>query len=229
MMILSGVNVMEINWTDFFAPVWLSIKISVITSIIVFILATAAAKAMAGRKFPGRSLVETVLLLPLVLPPTVVGFVLLVILGRRSWIGRLYEQFTEQTILFTWGAAVIAAVIVAFPLVYRTVKAGFEGVEPDLEDAARAQGASELQVLRYVSLPLASRSLAAGYVLGFARGLGEFGATIMVAGNIPGRTQTISTAIFVAVDGGNMTLAWMWVCSIILISAMMLMFVNRRS
>ena len=220
---------MEINWTDFFAPVWLSIKISVITSIIVFILATAAAKAMAGRKFPGRSLVETVLLLPLVLPPTVVGFVLLVILGRRSWIGRLYEQFTEQTILFTWGAAVIAAVIVAFPLVYRTVKAGFEGVEPDLEDAARAQGASELQVLRYVSLPLASRSLAAGYVLGFARGLGEFGATIMVAGNIPGRTQTISTAIFVAVDGGNMTLAWMWVCSIILISAMMLMFVNRRS
>lgn len=217
------------NWNEYFAPVWLSVKVSVITSIIVFVLATAAARLMAGRKFPGRSLVETILLLPLVLPPTVVGFVLLVILGRRSLLGRLYEQFTEQTILFTWGAAVIAAVIVAFPLVYRTVKAGFEGVEPDLEDAARAQGASELQVLRYVSLPLASRSLAAGYVLGFARGLGEFGATIMVAGNIPGRTQTISTAIFVAVDGGNMTLAWMWVCSIIVISALMLMFVNRRS
>lgn len=220
---------MEINWNEFFTPVWLSVKISVITSIIVFVLATIAAKAMAGRKFPGRSLVETVLLLPLVLPPTVVGFVLLIILGRQSWIGRLYEQFTEQTLLFTWGAAVIAAVIVSFPLVYRTVKAGFEGVEADLEDAARAQGASELQVLRYVSLPLASRSLAAGYVLGFARGLGEFGATIMVAGNIPGHTQTISTAIFVAVDGGDMTLAWMWVCSIIMISAMMLMFVNRRT
>lgn len=220
---------MEINWTDFFAPVWLSVKISVITSIIVFLLATYAAKLMAGRKFPGHSLIETVLLLPLVLPPTVVGFVLLVILGRRSWIGKLYEQFTEHTILFTWGAAVIAAVVVAFPLVYRTVKAGFEGVEKDLEDAARAQGASELQVLRYVTLPLASRSLAAGYVLGFARGLGEFGATIMVAGNIPGRTQTVPTAIYVAVDGGNMTLAWMWVCSIIVISALMLMFVNRRS
>lgn len=94
---------MEINWTDFFAPVWLSVKISVITSIIVFILATAAAKAMAGRRFPGHSLVETIMLLPLVLPPTVVGFVLLVILGRRSWIGRWYEQMTEQTILFTWG------------------------------------------------------------------------------------------------------------------------------
>lgn len=220
---------MEINWTEFFAPVWLSVKIAVITSIIVFILATYAAKLMAGRKFPGYSLLETVLMLPLVLPPTVVGFVLLVILGRRSWIGELYERLTEQTILFTWGAAVIAAVVVAFPLVYRTVKAGFEEVDKDLEDAARAQGASELQVLRYVTLPLAGRALAAGFVLGFARGLGEFGATIMVAGNIPGRTQTIPTAIYVAVDGGNMTLAWMWVCSIIVISALMLMFVNRRS
>lgn len=217
------------NWTEFLTPVWLSIKISVITSIIVFILAVAAAKAMANRRFRGKSLVETVLLLPLVLPPTVVGFVLLVLLGRRSWIGRLYEQLTEQTIIFTWVAAVIASVIVAFPLVYRTVKSGFESVERNLEDAARAQGASEFQVLRYVSLPLASRSLAAGYVLGFARGLGEFGATIMVAGNIPGRTQTVPTAIYVAVDGGNMVLAWMLVCSIIAISAVMLMFVNRNS
>ncbi|MCL6601658.1 MAG: molybdate ABC transporter permease subunit [Paenibacillus sp.] len=220
---------MDINWTDFLSPVWLSVKISVITSIIVFVLATAAAKVMANRKFRGRSLVETVLMLPLVLPPTVVGFILLVILGRRSWIGRLYEQLTEQTILFTWVAAVIASVVVAFPLVYRTVKTGFEGIERDLEDAARAQGASEFQVLRYVSFPLASRSLAAGYVLGFARGLGEFGATIMVAGNIPGRTQTVPTAIYVAVDGGNMLLAWMWVCSIIVISAVMLMMVNRNS
>ncbi|MEK5034466.1 molybdate ABC transporter permease subunit [Paenibacillus sp. FSL R7-0302] len=220
---------MEINWPDFFAPVWLSIKIAVLTSIIVFLLAMLAARKMAGRRFFGHNLVETVLLLPLVLPPTVVGFVLLMVLGRRSWIGRLYEQFTEQTILFTWGAAVIAAVVVAFPLVYRTVKTGFEGVEKDLEDAARAQGASELQVLRYVTLPLAGRSLAAGYVLGFARGLGEFGATIMVAGNIPGRTQTVPTAIYVALDGGNMTLAWMWVGSIIVISMLMLMFVNRRT
>lgn len=220
---------MDIQWADFFAPVWLSVKIAVLTSVIVFLLAVLAARKMAGRRFFGHNLVETVLLLPLVLPPTVVGFVLLVVLGRRSWIGRLYEQFTEQTILFTWGAAVIAAVVVAFPLVYRTVKAGFEGVEKDLEDAARAQGASELQVLRYVTLPLAGRSLAAGYVLGFARGLGEFGATMMVAGNIPGRTQTVPTAIYVAVDGGNMTLAWMWVGSIIVISMLMLMFVNRRS
>ncbi|NGM84852.1 molybdate ABC transporter permease subunit [Paenibacillus sp. 7124] len=220
---------MDINWTDFMAPVWLSIKIAVITSLIVFILAAAIAKAMANRKFPGHSLIETVLLLPLVLPPTVVGFVLLVVLGRRSWLGEWYENLTGGTILFTWGSAVIASVVVAFPLVYRTLKAGFEGVDRDLEDAARAQGAGEFQVLRYVTLPLAIRTLAAGYVLGFARGLGEFGATIMVAGNIPNRTQTIPTAIYVAVDGGDMTLAWLWVISIIAISAIMLMFVNRYS
>ncbi|AIQ62704.1 molybdenum ABC transporter permease [Paenibacillus stellifer] len=220
---------MNINWTDFMAPVWLSIKIAVITSLVVFLLAAAAAKGMANRKFPGHSLIETVLLLPLVLPPTVVGFVLLVILGRRSWIGQWYEDLTGGTILFTWGSAVIAAVVVAFPLVYRTLKAGFEGVDRDLEDAARAQGANEFQVLRYVTFPLALRTLAAGYVLGFARGLGEFGATIMVAGNIPNRTQTIPTAIYVAVDGGDMTLAWAWVISIIAISAVMLMFVNRYS
>ncbi|AKG33510.1 molybdate ABC transporter permease subunit [Paenibacillus durus] len=220
---------MDINWTDFMAPVWLSIKIAVITSVIVFVLAAAAAKAMANRKFPGRSLIETVLLLPLVLPPTVVGFVLLVVLGRKSWLGEWYENLTGGTILFTWGSAVIAAVVVAFPLVYRTLKAGFEEVDRDLEDAARAQGAGELQVLRYITLPLAIRTLAAGYVLGFARGLGEFGATIMVAGNIPNRTQTIPTAIYVAVDGGDMTLAWLWVISIIAISAVMLMFVNRYS
>ncbi|BCG57627.1 molybdate ABC transporter permease subunit [Paenibacillus sp. URB8-2] len=220
---------MDINWTDFMAPVWLSIKIAVITSLVVFILAAAIAKAMANRKFPGHSLIETVLLLPLVLPPTVVGFVLLVVLGRRSWLGEWYENLTGGTILFTWGSAVIASVVVAFPLVYRTLKAGFEGVDRDLEDAARAQGAGEFQVLRYVTLPLAIRTLAAGYVLGFARGLGEFGATIMVAGNIPNRTQTIPTAIYVAVDGGDMTLAWLWVISIIVISAIMLMFVNRYS
>ncbi|WP_036724110.1 molybdate ABC transporter permease subunit [Paenibacillus forsythiae] len=220
---------MDINWTDFMAPVWLSIKIAVITSVIVFVLAAAVAKAMANRKFPGRSLIETVLLLPLVIPPTVVGFVLLVVLGRKSWLGEWYENLTGGTILFTWGSAVIAAVVVAFPLVYRTLKAGFEEVDRDLEDAARAQGATEAQVLRYITLPLAIRTLAAGYVLGFARGLGEFGATIMVAGNIPNRTQTIPTAIYVAVDGGDMTLAWLWVISIIAISAVMLMFVNRYS
>lgn len=220
---------MDVNWSEWLAPVWLSVKIAVIASVLAFVLAVAAARAMSRRAFRGQTAVETVLLLPLVLPPTVVGFLLLLALGRNSWIGRLYEWLTSDTILFTWVAGVIAAAVVAFPLMYRTVKAGFDGVERELEDAARAQGANEWQVLRYVTLPLASRSLSAGYVLGFARALGEFGATIMVAGNIPGRTQTIPTAIYVAVDGGDMTLAWLWVASIMGISFLMLMFVNRRT
>lgn len=220
---------MDLNWSEWLAPVWLSVKIAVIASVLAFILAVAAARMMSRRAFRGRTAVETVLLLPLVLPPTVVGFLLLLALGRNSWIGRLYEWLTSDTILFTWVAGVIAAAVVAFPLMYRTVKAGFDSVERELEDAARAQGASEWQVLRHVTLPLASRSLSAGYVLGFARALGEFGATIMVAGNIPGRTQTIPTAIYVAVDGGDMTLAWLWVASIMGISFLMLMFVNRRT
>ncbi|MFP4978168.1 molybdate ABC transporter permease subunit [Paenibacillus sp. CN-4] len=220
---------MDVNWSEWLAPVWLSVKIAVIASVLAFALAVAAARTMSRRPFRGQTAVETVLLLPLVLPPTVVGFLLLLALGRNSWIGRLYEWLTSDTILFTWVAGVIAAAVVAFPLMYRTVKAGFDGVERELEDAARAQGAGEWQVLRYVTLPLASRSLSAGYVLGFARALGEFGATIMVAGNIPGRTQTIPTAIYVAVDGGDMTLAWLWVASIMGISFLMLMFVNRRT
>lgn len=220
---------MNFDWNGFMAPVLLSLQIAAVTGVIVFVLGTAAARAMAHRHFPGKSLLETLLLLPLVLPPTVVGFVLLVVMGRRSWIGRFYEQLTGSTLLFTWVAAVVAAVVVAFPLVYRTVKAGFEEVDKDLEDAARAQGANELQVLRYVTLPLARRALSAGFVLGFARGLGEFGATIMVAGNIPGRTQTIPTAIYVAVDGGNPALAWAWVGSILMISYVMLLFINKRS
>lgn len=220
---------MDVNWSEWLAPVWLSVKIAVIASVLAFTLAVAAARMMSRRAFRGQTAVETVLLLPLVLPPTVVGFLLLLALGRNSWIGRLYEWLTSDTILFTWAAGVIAAAVVAFPLMYRTVKAGFDSVERELEDAARAQGADEWQVLRYVTLPLASRSLSAGYVLGFARALGEFGATIMVAGNIPGRTQTIPTAIYVAVDGGDMTLAWLWVASIMGISFLMLMFVNRRT
>ncbi|WP_310551971.1 molybdate ABC transporter permease subunit [Paenibacillus glufosinatiresistens] len=218
---------MNIDWSEFLAPVWISVKVAIPASVIVFVLAAAAARVMAHRRFPGRTVIETLLLLPLVLPPTVVGFILLVALGRQSRFGRLYEQWTGQPILFTWGAAVIAAVVVAFPLAYRTVKAGFEEVDRDLEDAARAQGAGEWQVLRYVTLPLASRSLSTGYMLGFARGLGEFGATIMIAGNIPHRTQTLPAAIYTAVDGGSMAMAWLWVGAVLLLSFLMLLAANR--
>jgi molybdate transport system permease protein len=215
------------DWNDFAAPVYLSIQVAVISSILVFGLSIAVAYWMARKRFLGRSLLETMLMLPLVLPPSVVGLILLVWLGRRSFIGQAYEWFIGQPIVFSWVAAVIAAVVVAFPLGYRTIKAGFEEVDGELLDSARALGASEWQVFRYITVPLASRALLAGYILGFARALGEFGATLMVAGNIPHRTQTIPTAIYVAVDGGNLSLAWLWAFTIVLLSFLMLLVANR--
>ncbi|WP_027091218.1 molybdate ABC transporter permease subunit [Cohnella thermotolerans] len=220
---------LNVDWNDFWTPVWLSIKVSAVAGVAVFALATAAARWMARRRFPGHSAVEVVLLLPLVLPPTVVGFALLTALGRRSWIGYAYEKLAGGPIVFSWIAAVVAAVVVAFPLAYRTMKTGFEEVDRQLEDAARVSGASEWQVFRFVTAPLASRSLIAGFILGYARGLGEFGATIMIAGNIPGRTQTIPTAIYVATDGGNMALAWAWAAVMTAIAFGMLLLANRFS
>lgn len=215
------------QWNDFLAPVLLSVQVSLIASIIVFLLALLAAHAMKHARFPGQTAVETLLMLPLVLPPTVVGFVLLVLLGRRSWIGQAYEWLLGQPIVFSWIAAVIAAVVVAFPLAYRTIRTGLEEVDRELEDAARLCGASRWQVFRRITVPLARRSLLTGYTLGFARALGEFGATLMVAGNIPHRTQTIPTAIYLAVDAGHMQLAWAWAGVTVLISFLLLLAVNR--
>ncbi|NIK71840.1 molybdate transport system permease protein [Paenibacillus sp. BK720] len=166
-------------------------------------------------------------MLPLVLPPTVVGFLLLVLLGRRSWLGRAIEWLFSAPVIFTWWAAVIAAVVVSFPLVYQTMKVGFQSVDKRLEEAGRSIGANERQVFWHITLPLAFRSLISAYILGFARGLGEFGATLMIAGNIPGKTQTLPTAIYVAVDSGHTTLAWAWTGSIIVIS-FILLFLSRR-
>jgi molybdate transport system permease protein len=215
------------NWNTFFEPVLLSVQISVIASVLVFVAAVFIAWRMAKARFVGKSIVETLLLLPLVLPPSVVGLVLLVGLGRRSWLGRLYENLFGQTILFTWESAVIAACVVAFPLAYRSMRTGFESVDRELEDSARAMGASEWQVFRYLSIPLSVRSLSSGYILGFCRGLGEFGATLMIAGNIPGKTQTIPTAIYVASDGGSMHMAWAWASAMVILSFLMLMVANR--
>lgn len=220
---------MRFDWNEFLAPVGLSIQVALLASFIVFILALAAARWMARASFIGKQAVETVLLLPLVLPPNVVGFVLLVALGRRSWIGGAYEWLIGQPIVFTWAAAVIAAVVVAFPLAYRTMKAGLEEVDAELEDSARSQGANARQLFRWITAPLASRSLLAGYILGFARCLGEFGATLMIAGNIPNRTQTLPTAIFVAVDSGNLNLAWAWAVTMVLLSFLMLLAAGRHS
>jgi len=210
----------------FWSPVLLSLEVSLAASLIAFLLALAAAQFMARHTFHGKLLVETLLMLPLVLPPTVVGFGLLVVLGRSSWLGRLIEWVFHQPVVFTWWAAVIAAAVVAFPLVYQTLKTGFESVDPDLENAARTDGAGEWQVFRYVTMPLAWRSLLSGFLFGFARSIGEFGATLMFAGNIPGKTETIPTAIYLAVESGDMERAASWVITIVALSYLMLGLVH---
>lgn len=220
--------ILNLDWKDFITPILLSLKISFLASILVFITALFCARLMSRAKFRGKILIETVFMLPLVLPPTVVGFLLLIILGRRSWFGRFIEWLFGQPLVFTWFAAVIAAVVVSFPLVYQTIKVGLQSIDKDLEDSGRSIGASEWQVFRLITLPLALPSLITGFILGFARGLGEFGATLMIAGNIPGQTQTIPTAIYIAVDSGEMTLAWLWSISIIIISFIMLSIANRK-
>jgi molybdate transport system permease protein len=212
---------------NFWPPILISIKVTLLASVIAFLLAAAAACWMSSRRFRGKLFVETLLMLPLVLPPTVVGFGLLIVFGANSWIGRIIEWLFRQPIVFTWWAAVVAAAVVAFPLIYQTLRTGFEAVEPDLKDVARTFGATEGQVFRHVTLPLSWRFLMSGYMLGVARGIGEFGATLMFAGDIPGKTETIPTAIFMAVESGNMRLAVWWVLSILFFSFVLLGVVNQ--
>lgn len=208
--------------TDFWSPVRLSIEIAIVSGIVVIVLGLIAGRFMARAKFRGKVLVETLFLLPLVLPPTVVGFFLIVLFGKNSVFGQLIEWIFNQSIMFTWWAAVLASAIVAFPLMYQSSKTGFEAIDIDIEGAARVDGANEFKLFLFVSIPLALKSLVSGGILSIARALGEFGATLMFAGNIPGKTQTTPTAIYMAIDTGNMQMAWLWVACIVGISFIML-------
>jgi len=214
---------------QFIAPVLLSLQVAILALLIVFVLATAAARFMARAEFRGKVIIETLLMLPLVLPPTVVGFLLIMIFGNNGLIGDLYETLFGGTIMFTWYAAVIASTVVAFPLMYQSAKAGFLNVDADIENAAKVDGANSPQTFIKVTLPLSTTALVTGALLSFARAIGEFGATLMVAGNIPGRTQTMPTAIYTALQSGNMALAWTWVITIIVISFLMLMFIRVKA
>lgn len=213
----------------FLTPVLLSLRVSIISLVIVFILAIGIARWMSRARFKGKIAIETILMLPLVLPPTVVGFLLIVIFGNDSFIGELIDWVFKDTIIFTWYAAVIASTVVAFPLMYQSAKTGFLNVDSDIENAASVDGANKFQVFMKITIPLSANALITGAILSFARALGEFGATLMIAGNIPGRTQTLPTAIYVALQSGNMTLAWAWVIAIIIISFTMLMFVRTKA
>lgn len=209
--------------SDFWSPILLSLQTATVALFIVMILGILIAKWMSRSKFKGKVFLETILLLPLVLPPTVVGFLLIILLGRNSILGSILENFIGQPIMFTWSAAVIAAAVVAFPMMYQSAKIGFLSVDRRAEEAARVDGASEWKVFLSITLPLSAKALVAGVILSFARALGEFGATLMFAGNLPGKTQTIPTAIYVAFESGNMEAAWLWVSVIMVISFLMLL------
>ncbi|SER90766.1 molybdate transport system permease protein [Gracilibacillus ureilyticus] len=213
--------------SDFWSPVKLSLEVASVSILIVLITGLLLGRFMANRRFRGKSVVETVFLLPLVLPPTVVGFLLIIIFGRNSLVGQMIEAVYQQPVMFTFWAAVIASTVVAFPLMYQSFKTGLEAVDQDIENAARVDGAGEFKLFMYVSIPLARRSVISGAILSFARALGEFGATLMFAGNIPGKTQTTPTAIYIAIDSGNMQMAWLWVACMIGISFIMLLLVQQ--
>ncbi|WIV20285.1 molybdate ABC transporter permease subunit [Paenibacillus polygoni] len=219
---------MDIDFVQIWSPIRLSLQVAAISSVLSTCAGIFIAWCMSISRFPGKVIAETLFMLPLVLPPTVIGFLLLVFLGRNSWVGQVIESIFSTSIIFSWGAAVIASIVVSFPLVYQTMKNGFAAIDTNLMDAARSSGASEWQVFRYVTLPIALPSVMTAYILSFARSLGEFGATLMIAGNIPGKTQTVPTAIFVAVESGNMTMAWLWTISIILISFLLLLLTRMK-
>ena len=189
----------EIDWF----PLWLSLRVAFISTVLVVVAGVSLAWALAAKSFRGREALDALVTLPLVLPPTVLGYYLLVLLGRGSRLGQLYESITGGPLVFTWQGAVVAASVGALPLVVKTARAAFASVDAELEDAARTLGKSEWEVFRRVTLPLASRGVAAAAMLAFARALGDFGATLMVAGNIPGRTQTAAVAIYDATQTGR--------------------------
>lgn len=191
------------------SPIWLSIETSVTATAITFVLGTATAVWRANKHGAGPALLDGIFLLPLVLPPTVVGFILLLIFGRNGPMGRLLLHF-GATVVFSWPATVLAAAVVSFPLMYLSVRASLEQVDPNFLQAARTLGASEWRVFRRVALPLAWPGILAGTILAFARALGEFGATLMLAGSIPGRTETIPIAIYFAVEANEMHQAVLW-------------------
>jgi molybdate transport system permease protein len=199
------------------SPLWISLKTAGLATIATFFLGIAAAYWMLGYRGRWKSIIEGVFISPLILPPTVVGFLLLLLLGRNGPIGQVTQSF-DFTIVFTWYGAVIAATVVSFPLMYKTALGAFEQIDSSLLQVARTLGASEGRIFWRVLIPLSIPGILAGITLAFARALGEFGATLMLAGNIPGQTQTIPMAIYFAVEAGAMAEAWLWVLVIMLIS-----------
>ena len=209
------------------SPLYISIKTALLATAITFFFGLYAARYIR-RLERWQGFIDGLFTLPLVLPPTVVGFFLLIVLGKSSFIGQFLQQF-DINVVFSWEATVIAATAVAFPLMYRTTRGAFEQVDENYIYAARTLGMSEEKIFWKIIIPLSWPGIAAGTILAFARALGEFGATIMLAGNIPGKTQTMATAIYSAVQAGDKDTAFVWAIIIILLSLVIMILMNYWS
>ena len=210
-------------------PLWLSLRVAVLSTILATGGGVALAYLLANRDFRGKEVLDAAVALPLVLPPTVLGYYLLVLLGRDGLPGRMYEWVFGAPLVFTWQAAVLAALLHSAPLLVKSTRAALETVDHSFERAARTLGASEAKVFFRITLPLAIRPILAATALAFARSLGDFGVTIMLAGNIPGRTQTVAVAIYDAVEAGNGALARSLVLVVSALALAILWLANRLS
>src|SRR6266849_8753905 len=214
---------MHIDWF----PLWLSLQVATLSTIFAIAIGLWLAWVLANREFRWKEILDAAVTLPLVLPPTVLGYYLLVLLGRGSPLGHLYEWVFGSPLVFTWQAATIAALFHSTPLLIRFTRAAFESLDPSFARAARNLGASEWKVFWRVTVPLARRSIFAAGALAFARSLGDFGITIMIAGNIPGRTQTVAIAIYDAVEAGNGAAARILVVILSAVALLVLSLANR--
>jgi len=210
-------------------PIGLSVVVAGLATALAFVVGVPLAWLLARRRFPGRGVLEVAVLLPMVLPPTVIGYYLLLAVGRRSVVGRLIETVTGGPLVFTPAAAVLATLVAAAPFLVRAAQGGFEQVDRVYEDAARTLGRTELGVFLTVTVPLAWRGILAGTALCFARAMGEFGATLMLAGNIPGRTQTASLAVYDAVQAGDFRRATALAVTLSVVTGAALALLTRAS
>lgn len=209
-----------------YSPLLLSLKVAGIATIIVFVLGIVLARTFTRRDFFGKNVIESLFLLPLVLPPTVVGFGLLFVFGKNGILGKPLLDWFGIQVVFTWIGAVIASTVVSFPLMYQSAVAAFQTIDDKLEHAALTMGASRWRVFWTIAFPLAWPGLLSGLILSFTRALGEFGATLMLAGYIPGKTDTIPMAIYFAVETGHKERAFFWVIFILALGFSAILWIN---
>ena len=209
-------------------PLWISIKTSLLATFITFFIGIGSAYLVANYQGKLKGLIDSLFTLPLVLPPTVLGFFLLLLFGKNGPMGKLLELI-DTSVIFTWSATVIAAIVVAFPMMYRSARSAFEQIDVNLISAAKTLGLSNWKIFYKIAIPLAWPGIIGGVVLSFARALGEFGATLMIAGNIPGKTQTMPLAIFFKVQAMDYKGAMLWVMDIVAISVVMILILNKWS